>query len=51
MSSGKPPPEGKHLPTTLVKNRENYQSWVYLVKKGLSHVILNNIFFFNPVSP
>jgi len=41
MSSGKP-----DLPTTLAKHRENFQSWVDFVKKGLSHVILNNLFFF-----
>ena len=35
----------------LAKHREYFQSWLDLVKeKGLSHVILNNIFFCNPVS-
>jgi len=47
MESSKPPPEGKDLPTTLVKHKENFQSWVGLVKKDLSHLVLNNLFFFN----
>jgi len=43
----KPTPEGKDLPTTLAKHRENCQSCIDLVKKG--HVILNNPFSFNTV--
>ena len=50
MSSGKPPSEGKDLPTILAQHWENFQSWTDLVKKGLSLVILNNLFLFNPIS-
>ena len=50
MPSGKLPLDGKDLPTTLAKLKENFQSWVDFVKKGLSHMILNNLFFSNSVS-
>ena len=50
MLSGKPPPDGKDLPTTLTKHRENFQFWVDLVEKGLSHEILTKFVFFNAVS-
>ena len=50
MSSGKLPSVGKALPNTTLKHRERFQSWVDLMKKGLSHMVLNNLVFFNPVS-
>ena len=45
MSSTKSPRESKDIPTTLTKHGENYHSWVELVKKCLSRMLLNNISF------
>ena len=47
MSSSKPSPRARIYQPPLAKHRERFQSWVDLLKKGLSHMMLNNLFFFN----
>jgi len=41
MSSSKPSPKGKKLPTTTGNTWENLQSWVNFVKKGLFYIYYN----------